>query len=253
MQPLPGRSLVLAALALALFAGSDARATTRGPVVFAASSLSEVLGRLSNEWAAAGHARPEVRVDASSRLATQIAGGAGADVFLSADVAWVEHLGTKGRVEPGSRVVLAANSLVIIGPRGVPVAAANPFEGARRVAVAGENVPVGRYAREALGENGLWESVRGRIVNGQNARQTLEFVARGDAGAGVVFRTDARADARVQVVADLPSSKPILCVGALVARPDRHADAAAFLAFLHSEPARAFWRESGFLPPPGAR
>jgi molybdate transport system substrate-binding protein len=108
---------------------------------------------------------------------------------------------------------------------------------------------VGRYARAALTRLRVWESVESRIIPADNVRTALNFVARGEAPLGIVYASDARAESRVRVVDTFPASshEPIRYPAAVTAGAG--ADAAGFLAFLTSEPARALFDKAGFGRP----
>lgn len=248
------RSLLFAfAFALAV-APHPARA--EAPVrVYAASSLADALGDVASAWERAGHAAPVLVLAGSATLARQIAAGAPADVYVSADPAWMDFLDADGRVAKGSRVTVLGNSLVLIAPlgaawrvelrRGLPLADA--FRGKLCTGEPGV-VPVGSYAREALQALGAWDDLQPRIVGTEDARAALALVERGQCGAGIVYATDARGSSRVEVVATFPprTHRRIEYDAALLqgARPAGK----AFLAFLRDsrEAAQAFERR-GFV------
>ena len=244
----------LFALVLLAFAPHPARAEQ--PVrVYAASSLAEALDDVAAAWQRAGHPAPLLVTAGSATLARQVAAGAPADVYLSADPAWMDYLGAHGRIAPGSPVPLLGNSLVLIAPRGgrwrvdlrrgVPLAAA--FRGKLCTGEPGV-VPVGSYAREALQALGAWDDLESRVVGTDDARTALAFVERGHCGAGIVYGTDARGSSRVEVVGTFPpgTHRRIVYDAALLrgARPAGQ----AFLAFLGDsrEAGQAFERR-GFL------
>ena len=257
MPLLSRRALLVGALALSLPAGrgAPAAAAAEAPLrVLAASSLTEVLGALDRRWQAAGHPPLALSVDGSNRLAQQVAGGATADLFLSADEPWMQELADKGLIRPKTRVVLAQNSLVVVVPVNGGLALAGPegLRAAQRLALAGEGVPAGRYARASLQQLGLWSALADRVVSGANVRATLAWVAGGEAEAGVVYATDARVEPRVRVAFTLPpaSHPPIRYPAAVLKSSAQPAVAAAFLALCRSSAAQADWAAAGFLPPP---
>lgn len=245
------RALLLASLLLgahALVAPAARAAMPAAPLtVLAASSLTESLQAVAAGWRAQGNGAVTLSFDASSRLARQIEGGIPADAFFSADQAWMDALEGKGLVGP--RVVVAGNALVVVvrtDAAFVPADAgelADPRVG--RLALAGENVPAGRYARAALGALD-----RRRVVSGDNVRSVLAWVARGDADAGVVYATDARVEPRVKVAFSLPGPD-ITYPAAALTRSPRRADAERFLAYCKSAEAQAIFAVAGFSPGPG--
>lgn len=257
MPLLSRRAVLVGALALSLPAGrpAPASAAAGAPLrVLAASSLTEVLGALDRRWQAAGHPPLELSFDGSNRLAQQVAAGAPADLFLSADEPWMQDLADKGLILPDTRVVLAQNSLVVVVPvnGGLALSAPEGLRAAQRLALAGEGVPAGRYARASLQQLGLWPTLAERVVSGANVRATLAWVAGGEAEAGVVYATDARVEPRVRVALTLPptSHPPIRYPAAVLRSSAQPAAAAAFLALCRSAAAQADWAAAGFLPPP---
>lgn len=256
----PRRHLLLAALAaLAIlpWAGARAEAPAAPLTVLAAASLTESLQSVGAAWTAKGNGPVTFSFDATSRLAKQIEGGVPADVFVSADLAWMDHLETRGLLAPGTRTVIAGNALVAVVGRGAAFAPTRASDLAapavKRLALAGENVPAGRYARAALVSQGAWDAVRDRVVVGDDVRGTLTWVAAGEADAGVVYATDARIEPRVRVAFTFPSAAhpPIVYPAAALAGSRHGADAARFVAFCRSPEARAIFAAAGFTPPPG--
>ncbi|HET6231149.1 MAG TPA: molybdate ABC transporter substrate-binding protein [Longimicrobiaceae bacterium] len=222
--------------------------------VSAASSLREVVDELARGYEAA---HPGVRVRAnfaaSGALARQIEQGAPVDVFLSAAEKPMDDLQAKGLIDPRSRRVLAGNELVLV----VPAAGASPVRGfadlalpaVKRVAL-GEpaSVPAGEYAGQTLAALGLTAAVKPKVVYAQSVRQVLAYVERGDVDAGIVYRTDAAASAKVRVVAEAPSvtHRPIVYVIAVVKASGDAAAATAFAAYVLGPEGRAALRRHGF-------
>lgn len=213
--------------------------------VFAASSLIEAIPLIERAWTAAGGAPLAVTFDASSRLATQIAQGAPADLFLSADRAWADWLEDEGsdQLQPGT--VFAVNRLVVVtrsaDAPGARVRTARPppprdLESLKRtplsMALAGENVPAGRYAEEALRNAGAWEAMAPRVVRGGSVLSVVEWVRRGEVDLGIAYRTDVRRSADLELLFELDPGlhAPIeyVAVATREASPATH----EFLAFL---------------------
>jgi molybdate transport system substrate-binding protein len=200
---------------------------------------------------------------ASGVLLQQIMQGAPADVFASAAVKEMDVLNAAGRIEPATRIVFARNQLVLIVPQNSALgrASTKPWgwysladPGVRRVALSNpESVPSGRYARQLLERQGVWPRVQNKAIFGENVRQTLTYVATGDADAGIVFATDARHESRrVRVLArSVPGRdhEPIVYPAAVVRDAPNAAAARRFVRFLRSGVAQAILRRHGFLPP----
>jgi molybdate transport system substrate-binding protein len=246
----------LAALLAPWSAGARPAEASAGVLVFAAASLANVLSDLDHVFTARTGIRVATSLAASSTLAKQIQAGAAAGVYFSADVQWMDYLQQRGLLRPGSRRDLVGNSLVLIAPAGssLRVRIGPGFDlpallGGGRLAVADpDSVPAGIYARQALQKLGVWRRVEPRLVRAENVRAALEYVARGDAPLGIVYRTDALVEPRVRVVAVFPadSHPPIVYPVALT----RGADAAAqrYLAFITSAAAQPIFRKWGFAP-----
>ncbi|MCA3248411.1 MAG: molybdate ABC transporter substrate-binding protein [Azospirillum sp.] len=244
-----------AVLAVCLSCATHVRAQTPQITVYAAASLAGAFEAMVEPLRAQGIS-PRFSFAASSTLARQIEQGALADVFASADEEWMDHLGARGLVAPGTRRVFAGNRLVLIAPADRPRAAdigpATDFAallgpGGRLAVGDPAHVPAGRYARQAFEALGRWSDLRGRIAAADNVRAALALVERGEAPLGVVYATDARASARVAVVGIFPADlhPPIVYPAAIVARRDAPA-ARAFLAYLESADGKAVLRRFGF-------
>ena len=233
------------------------QAPREGPdelVVLAASSLQDVLPVVARAWRTAGGVPVRFSFDATSRLAPQILRGAPADVFISADDVWMRWLLDRGGVEGASIRSVATNQLVFVVPRGASDPPGDPgsIAGADlgRIALAGENVPAGRYARAALERVGAWSSVERRVVRGGSVRGTLEWVARAEADGGIVYRSDALAENRVRLAfafegEDYPAPT---YPGAVTAGSKNRVAAEAFLDFMSGAEAVAVLLASGFGP-----
>jgi molybdate transport system substrate-binding protein len=186
----------------------------------------------------------------------QLEGGAPADLLFTADAETMEVASAGGLISAATRRDLLGNTLVLVVPGASAWAPTTPVELASEelthLAIAGENVPAGKYARAALESAAVWTSVESRIVRGDNVRTTLGWVTRGEADAGIVYSTDARTEPSVRVALSFPAAShpPIVYPAAVVARSSHPDEAAAFLAFCASAEAMAVFAEAGFSPPP---
>ncbi|MBX3479431.1 MAG: molybdate ABC transporter substrate-binding protein [Caulobacter sp.] len=254
------RRHLTAGLALAVpatLAGGGLVSARGGAItLFAAASLETALTAIGRSYRDRPGAPLRLAFGASSAMARQIAQGAPADLFISADIDWMDWLQARGGVVAGTRRNLLANRLVLIAPKasnvrlrigpGMPLAAAL---GGGRLAVADPAaVPAGKYARQALTHLGVWDSVQARLVPAENVRTALAYVARGEAPLGVVYATDAAVEPRVRVIGFFPdaSHRPIVYPAALV----RDSVAGrAVLSHLSSPAAMASFRAQGFRQP----
>lgn len=250
--------LLVVAGALITLAGlpSAARAQDAGPLVLAAASLQESLTAAADAWVARHHPRPVLAFAASSALARQAEAGAPADLFISADVQWMDYLAERQLLAPGTRVLFLVNALVIVGPKdsrvrlypgpGFPLAKA--LGGGKLAMADPESVPAGRYGKQALEGFGVWPQVSSQVARAENVRAALALVARGAVPLGVVYATDARAEPAVRVVGVFPagSHPPIVYPIARLAK-SAHPDAEAFRRFLISRDGKAIFRRFGFV------
>jgi len=252
--------LLMSSLALCAHAAGDAAAGAaagRAPiVVFAAASLTDALQDVTAQAERLLGVTVKLSFAASSALARQIDNGAPADVFVSADTDWMDYLQTHARIEPGSRVDLLGNRLVLVAPAGsdarlkigrdFPLAAA--LAGGRLAVGDPDAVPAGRYARAALTQLGVWDSVSGRLVRAENVRAALALVDRGEVPLGIVYRTDALIDKGVRIVDTFPagSHPPIVYPVALLV--GAKAGARDYLEYLRTPAATAVFSKYGFEP-----
>lgn len=240
---------------LALSASPAAAATV---TVFAAASLKDALNAVGEAYKARTGVDVRVSYAATSAIARQIEQGAPADVFVSADVEWMDYLADRRLIDVASRRDLLGNRLALIAPagsktalkigRGMPLAKAL---GGGRLAVAAPQVPAGKYARAALAALGAWDSVSSRVVDTENVRTALQYVARGEAPLGVVYETDAYVEPKVRIVGLFPaSSHPPIIYPAALTTSSRSDEAAAFLAFMGGREGARIFRRYGFTSPP---
>jgi molybdate transport system substrate-binding protein len=237
------------ALALAL-AAATARAQEQRLVVFAAASLKGAL----DEVAALEAPAPVIAYGASSALARQIENGAPADVFVSADLDWMDYLEKKGFVAPGTRRNVLGNRLVLVAPAAEPVRlqpapgfAIGRALGSGRLALADPaSVPAGKYARAALERLGVWDEVARRTAPAENVRAALALVARGETPLGVVYASDARAEPKVKVAGVFPEDSHPPIVYPAAALQGAQPGARRFLERLSGARARAIFERHGF-------
>jgi molybdate transport system substrate-binding protein len=259
--------LTLAGLAtlLAIAMLVPARAQNQSVTVFAAASLKTALDDIAAEWRKETGKTARISYAASGPLARQIEAGAPADIFISADVAWMDYATERKLIKPETRRNLLGNALVLVAPADNQ---AEPVElnaqtdltallGSDGRLAMGEprSVPAGAYAQKALTSLRLWDKVKDRIAQTESVRATLIFVARGEAPLGIVYRSDAHAEPHVKVLATFPGSShpPIVYPIAMVAA-STNLDAKAFYDYLATPDASAiFTRESFDVLPSDAR
>ena len=225
--------------------------------VYAAASLKNVADDIGKTYSARTGQPVQFVYGASSTLAHQIENGAKADVFISADVDWMDALAQQHLLRPGSRHNIASNHLALIAPKDqalslrlTPRVNLAQVLGAGKFALAAPDVPAGRYAKAALTKLGLWDQVADHVVYGQNVRAALLYVSRGEARLGVVYDTDALVEPNVSLVALFPEdSHPPIIYPAAVLQASTDPSAARFVAYLQEQEAQSTFAKYGFMPP----
>jgi molybdate transport system substrate-binding protein len=244
-------------LALAAFRpGFAADAEPVAITVFAAASLTNALQDIGDAFTKSSSIPVKFSFAASSSLARQIESGAPAEVFVSADLEWMDYLEARKLIQPQSRHNVIGNRLVLIVPAdslaklkiepGFPLAAAL---GKQRLATGDpDSVPAGRYAKQALTKLGVWDSVADHLARTDSVRSALALVDRGEAPFGIVYETDALIDKNVRMIDVFPpdTHSPIVYPVALTsaAKPD----AAKFVAFMRGPAGSAVFKSYGFAP-----
>lgn len=244
-----GLAIVLASLAF------NAASAAEKVTVFAAASLKDVLTSISDEWKTETGNEAVLSFAGSSALAKQIAEGAPADVFISADLDWMDNVEKQGLVKDGTRVSLLANRIVLVAPAdsaaAVTIAPGFDLSGALadgKLAMANtESVPAGKYGKAALEKLGVWDAVGPKVAQAENVRAALLLVSRGEAPFGIVYETDAKVDPKVKILDRFPedSHAPIVYPAAVL-KDARSPVAGAFLDYLKGEKAKAAFEAAGF-------
>jgi molybdate transport system substrate-binding protein len=223
-------------------------------VVYAAASLRDVLQQLAPACEKALGTRLVFNFGASNDLARQIEAANKADVFLSADEDWIDHVAQAGLVDAPSRRSLLSNRLVVVGASGSALRIGSAGDlgspAIRRVALANpEAVPAGKYARAWLEKAGVWTSVSDRVVPLPDVRAALAAIESGAADVGIVYRTDAAISSKVKVLYEVPAvegPRISYAVAALGKRPNVEA-ARRVVAWLDGPEAVAAFERSGFI------
>jgi molybdate transport system substrate-binding protein len=218
--------------------------------VFAAASLKTALDPIAADWGAeTGHV-VTISYGSTATLATQIKAGAPADMFIAASEAWMDDVVAAGAMAADSRIDLLGNTLVLVGAQGaaaVDLATLPQRLGDGKLSMAFvETVPAGQYGKAALERLGLWATVEAQVVQSDNVRTALAFVARGEAAFGVVYQSDAVAETGVGVVATFPAGSYPDIVFPVALTAQASDAAAAFLVALQAPAADAVFLANGF-------
>lgn len=229
--------------------------------VFAAASLKNALDDTDAAFSKAMGIKVVASYAASSALVKQIEQGAPADVFISADLRWMDYAAEHKLIKPDSRVNLLGNRLALIAPQDSKLdhvaIAKGPGDlgfdiaklaGDGRIAVADvKAVPAGLYAKTALQTLGAWTAAEGKLAMAENVRATLAFVARGETPVGIVYETDAKIEPKVKIVGVFPdgSYPPVIYPAAATAATTNPA-VARYLDFLRTGAAKEIFEKYGF-------
>jgi len=245
---------LLCTLLAALGLGASAQAAE--VTVQAAASLTNALRDIAPLFEAT-HLGTKVNFNfgASGALLQQIAKGAPADVFVSADQETMDQAQAQNLLQAGKRRDVVSNTLVVIVPTtsaNAPRAVADLAQPAyARIAIGlPASVPVGRYTKGVLEAAKLWGAIEPRMIGANNVRQALDYVARAEVDAAFVYATDAALmPDKVRVALTVPTTKPILYPIAPLAGAPSPAEAQRFVDFLFTPPAQAVLARYGFGKP----
>ncbi|MFQ5651371.1 MAG: molybdate ABC transporter substrate-binding protein [bacterium] len=250
------QAVTLLALLGALYGACSRSGGKPDPLrLFAAASLASVMPEVVAEFQARHRTvLVELNFAASSMLAKQIAFGADADIYFSANPQWMDYLEKERRLRPGSRRDVLRNKLVVITPAasGLALTTLRDLTTAdiERIALGDwSHVPVGMYAREALQQAGVWPALEARCLSALDARAVLTYVERSEADCGLVYRTDAALSPHVHTAFELPAGRqPDIRYAVAILERSSHPLSADFLAFLRTVAARQIFERYGFEP-----
>jgi len=257
-QRVLGRRVIVAALAacVALAAAPHgAAAQQQKIVVFAAASMKNALDDVSAAFTKQSGIAVAASYAASSALMKQIDSGAPADVFVSADIKWMDYGAQHHLIKDDTRVNLLGNRLVLIAAKDSKIGDQTIGPGFDLAGLAGNGriavgdvraVPVGLYAKAALEKLGIWAAVEPKLAMTENVRAGLVLVARGEAPLGIVYATDAKVEPSVKIIGVFPedSHPPIIYPAA--ATVNAKPEAAPYLAFLRTQAAKTIFESYGF-------
>lgn len=248
------RLAVLAVIGLSLEAPA-AMAQQKSLTVFAAASLKNALDDINTAYTARTGVKIAASYGASSAIARQLEQGAPADIFVSADLEWMDYAVAKKTINEATRMNLLGNRLVLIAPKESSVGNVTIAQGFDLAKLAGDgriatgdvqSVPVGKYAKAALEKLGAWNAASSRFAMADNVRAALTLVARNEAVLGIVYETDARVEPGVKTVGTFPPDSHPAIVYPFAALTNAKVEAADYLAFVRSAVGKATFEKYGF-------
>jgi molybdate transport system substrate-binding protein len=248
------RRIASVAFAFAVLSASPAVAQDT-LTVFAAASLRNALDDVNAAFTKASNVKVTASYAATSALAKQLEAGAPADVFLSADLKWMDYAVEKKLVKADTRFNLLGNKLVLIAGKDSKLGTQQIGQGFDIVKLAGNGriavadtkaVPAGRYAKAALEKLGIWSAAEPKLAQAENVRATLAYVARGETPIGIVYETDAKVEPNVKIVGYFPDGSYPPVTYPAAATVNAKTAASKYLDFLRTGPAKAVFEKYGF-------
>jgi molybdate transport system substrate-binding protein len=241
-------------LSLALVLSFATQAPAEPVNVFAAASLKNALDAVSEAWKAEAGKETKNVYAASSALAKQIQQAAPADVFISADLDWMDYLAEKKLIKPETRKVLLGNVLVLVAAKdsGVKLELkqgadlAGALAGGKLAVGDVKAVPAGKYAKAALEKLGAWTAAEPKFAMAESVRAALTLVARGEAALGIVYSTDAKVEPGVKIVGTFPADSHPAIIYPVAATTTAKPETTDYLAFLRSTAAKNILEKYGF-------
>ena len=214
-----------------------------------AASLKEVINELSDGFA---KTHPGVKFlknyGASGQLAKQIENGAPADLFISANVEWMDYLQHRKLVDNASVGIFTYNTLVFAGTSG-KASSMRDLAKLDKIAIGSpKSVPAGEYALEALKRAGLDRQLEKKLVMAKDVRECLMYAERGEVDGAFVYRTDALQAKQAKILFAVPQElyHRVIYPLSLTVGGATNADAVAFFAYLHGNDAKSVLSKYGF-------
>src|SRR5215470_5361765 len=249
------RFFALVLMILTIGVAPAAHSQDKTITVFAAASLKNALDDADAAFTKQTGIKVVASYDASSALMKQIESGAPADAFLSADLKWMDYGVEKKVINESTRLNLLGNVLVLIAAKDAKIDHVDIKPGFDLAKLAGDGriatgdvkaVPVGLYAKAALENLGLWQSVEPKMAMTVNVRAALAYVARGEAPLGIVYATDAKVEPGVKVIGVFPDNSHDPIIYPMAATVNAKPETMQYLAFLRSSAAKPTFEGYGF-------
>lgn len=234
---------------------TPALAQDKALTVFAAASMKNALDEVNADYTAKTGVKVTSSYAASSALAKQIEQGAPADIFISADLEWMDYSVGKKTINEKTRTSLLGNSIVLIASKDSKLADVKIGQGFDLAKLAGDgkiatgdvkSVPVGKYAKAALEKLGSWSTAESKFAMADSVRAALTLVSRGEAPLGIVYATDAKIDPGVKIVGTFPADSHPAIIYPVAATTAAKSEAADYLNFLKSTASKTIMEKYGF-------
>lgn len=225
--------------------------------ISAAASMTDALTEIQKQYEAANSTiKLNFNFGASGALQQQIEQGAPADLFLSAAVKNMTALVDQQLIDADQKINLLGNELVVVVPNDTTIVIEKmddlTKEEIKTVAIGiPESVPAGNYAKEALTNVNLWDTLQTKSVQAKDVRQVLQYVETGNADAGFVYKTDALTSDKVKIAysVDAATYKAIEYPIGIVKATKHMEEAENFYTYLQSKEALDVFIKYGFSVP----
>jgi molybdate transport system substrate-binding protein len=218
----------------------------------AAASLRDVMNELSDTFAKDNPGVTFLKnFGGSGSVAKQIENGAPADLFLSANLKWMDHLKEKKAVDEKSISTLAYNVIVFVGKPELKIKSLQDLAKLNKIAIGSpKSVPAGQYAAEALKKAGIDKELEKKLVMAKDVRECLMYADRGEVDGAFVYKTDAEQLAKnVKILFTVPQElySRVTYPMALTIAGSKNTEAVAFFRFLQSDEAKGVLARYGFV------
>jgi molybdate transport system substrate-binding protein len=248
---------IAVALVVTLMSAIGTEANAQDVTVFAAVSLTNALTDIAKIYNLKNPVKIRLSFNATSTLAKQIEAGAPADIFISADEQWMDYLETRNLIDKSTRSSAFGNSLALVTKAddarqlkivpNLPLAAY--LNGGRLAIGDPDHTAVGIYAKQALLNLGVWDSVASSLARAASVRAGLTMVERGEVSMGIAFTTEAKLSDKVRILDIFPAKthEAIVYPVALVSSSTNADQGKAFIAFLSGSETRRILDGYGFV------
>ena len=225
-------------------------------LIFAAASTTNALTEIAELFEQQYQIQVTPSFASSSTLAKQIAQGAPASIYLSANPAWMNSLEEQGLLWKESRQNLLSNRLVLVTQMGKqwlgnPQIHLQEWLANERLVIADPtHVPAGMYTKQALKAWGLWDKVQPFLAPTSDVRKALLLLELEEASLGIIYATDALISTNIQIVAPIPSHLHEQIVYPVAILQEYYSPRTKkFFSFLQSKIAQNIFLKYGFLIP----
>jgi molybdate transport system substrate-binding protein len=246
---------LLSLVVLGILSGCDSSNTASQITVFSAASLTDAIEQLADQYTRETGTHVNLHLSSSGMLARQILSGAPADIFISANVQWMDDVEGKGYLIDSTRRVFVSNRLVLIASKNYEGSVTKldelPDLASSGLAIGDTgHVPAGIYARQALETAGIWDDLQENLIQAFDVRAALAYVENGACSLGIVYKSDALISDEVTVIFEFPEQlhDPIIyCCGIVTGGKSLLSE--GFLRFISSPEAYRLLNKLGFDKP----